>query len=519
MCPAPEGGAHLIIKRKALQMADTENKDIDFDKAKGETKPAEDKKKEGAKPKKNHSKKSFAWWAGVIVLILISITFILPATGVSMLFTSSGLEFGRYNGQPISYENGSYMYNQFMSLYSQYGMYMSQETILQQAYYNTVLYEALTQKAEAVDLFVSEEMVNRGILDSGYYNNDQGVFDESIYQSTGVSERTSVYNSIQQSMPAQIVSTDISSVLSSQGERDFVSSMASTGRTFDYVAFDAASYPADRAVAYANSNPQPFTQITLSTLTATSEADAQALMDEITGDPAAFDSHMDAGEGISGTYCFHTIAELGEDVANEIFSTSVGSFAGPYLDGTVYEIYRVDAAPFMPDFTSEEMLAEIRTYIGANESALVSEYAQEAADVFYAVAQDDFDAALEQYGLSAQNVTFTPASTGSSLMLTSFSTSDSYGLLSTASLADSAYNDQLFSSAEGTVLAPQAAGDAYIVTRVNAETQDANQSSFVDSFYDYLVSTFSQNDLSSAILTSPLFEDNFLATLIGNLVQ
>ena len=64
-----------------------------------------------------------------------------------------------------------------------------------------------------------------------------------------------------------------------------------------------------------------------------------------------------------------------------------------------------------------------------------------------------------------------------------------------------------------------AAGDAYIVTRVNAETQDANQSSFVDSFYDYLVSTFSQNDLSSAILTSPLFEDNFLATLIGNLVQ
>ena len=58
-------------------MADTENKNIDFKDASKEAAKADKPRNE----KKTHKKKSFAWWAGVIVLILISITFILPATG------------------------------------------------------------------------------------------------------------------------------------------------------------------------------------------------------------------------------------------------------------------------------------------------------------------------------------------------------------------------------------------------------------------------------------------------------
>ena len=60
-------------------MADTENRNIDFKDASKESVKADKSHNE----KKPHKKKSFAWWAGVIVLILISITFILPATGIS----------------------------------------------------------------------------------------------------------------------------------------------------------------------------------------------------------------------------------------------------------------------------------------------------------------------------------------------------------------------------------------------------------------------------------------------------
>ena len=128
-------------------MADTENKDIDFNKAKAEL---DKKDTREAKAKKPHSKKSFGWWAGVIILILISITFILPATGISFLFMDDSIEFGRYDGEPIAYENGSYMYNQYINLYTQYGGYMDSNSLLYQAYYNSVLNLALTQKAEKV---------------------------------------------------------------------------------------------------------------------------------------------------------------------------------------------------------------------------------------------------------------------------------------------------------------------------------------------------------------------------------
>ena len=138
-------------------MADTENRNIDFKDASKESVKADKSHNE----KKPHKKKSFAWWAGVIVLILISITFILPATGISSLFVDSSIEFGSYGGEPIEYANGSDMYNQYSSLYMQYGGLMDSASLLQQAYYSTVVFEALTQKAEEVGIYVSEDMINQ----------------------------------------------------------------------------------------------------------------------------------------------------------------------------------------------------------------------------------------------------------------------------------------------------------------------------------------------------------------------
>ena len=117
-------------------MADTENRNIDFKDASKESVKADKSHNE----KKPHKKKSFAWWAGVIVLILISITFILPATGISSLFVDSSIEFGSYGGEPIEYANGSDMYNQYSSLYMQYGGLMEMATTTTKTVFLTSLY-------------------------------------------------------------------------------------------------------------------------------------------------------------------------------------------------------------------------------------------------------------------------------------------------------------------------------------------------------------------------------------------
>ena len=113
-------------------MADTEEKNLDFKKGAKST---------GDKVAAKKSKKSLAWWAGVIILILISITFVLPATGIGAIFTEDSIVFGKYNGEKIEYKPGNYFGNQVSSIASQYEtLDMSNiYSVWYQAYQSTVL--------------------------------------------------------------------------------------------------------------------------------------------------------------------------------------------------------------------------------------------------------------------------------------------------------------------------------------------------------------------------------------------
>lgn len=491
-------------------MADTENRNIDFKDASKESARADKSHNE----KKPHKKKSFAWWAGVIVLILISITFILPATGISSLFVDSSIKFGSYGGKPIEYANGSDMYNQYSSLYMQYGGLMDSASLLQQAYYSTVVYEALSQKAEEAGIYVSEDMINQRILADGYYNNEDGVFDESVYNAAGVAERTGIYNTVRDQLPYVTVVNDITTLVSSNAEKEFVASMSANGRTFEYAAFDYTVYPEDRAVSYANSNPQPFTQINLSVISSSTQSEAETVLADAQTDPASYDTALAEAEGSSLPYFFYELEGLGEENVNAIFSSDEGSIVGPFPNGSTYDLYRVDSAPVMPDFTQEEALTAIREYINLNEPELITEYAAEAAEVFYAAASDDYDGALGQAGLTSHAVDITAPSDGSSVIISSLQYTDSYGLLNSAASSDSGYLESLFKSEPGTVLAPHAAGNAYIVTRIGADETDSDQSGFVKTFYDYVTSSSAQSDLQNAVFMSDKFEDHFLETYL-----
>ena len=71
------------------------------------------------KPKKKNVKKSLGWIIGVVVLILISLTFVLPST---MFYgdSSSAISFGKYDGKSIDYTYDSYFYFQLQNYYSYY---------------------------------------------------------------------------------------------------------------------------------------------------------------------------------------------------------------------------------------------------------------------------------------------------------------------------------------------------------------------------------------------------------------
>ena len=69
------------------------------------------------KPKKPGNKKSIGWIIGVVVLILISITFILPTT---FLASNHEIIFGSIKGQDVTFTN-QYLQTQASMNASQYG--------------------------------------------------------------------------------------------------------------------------------------------------------------------------------------------------------------------------------------------------------------------------------------------------------------------------------------------------------------------------------------------------------------
>ena len=209
-----------------------------------------------AEGKHKKQKKSIGWIIGVVVLILISVTFILPTTVFS---GSSSIEFGRYNGEKIELEYGNYFYNQVATLSSQYPMNaMNSLQIYMQAYYRTVFEMALRQMAEQAGIRTTDSTVNDAIIQSGYFNNEDGVFDSEVYRNASQMEKSAVRAQVEELLPSQMVLADITSVRTSDAESDFVAALNGNTRTFQYITVGPETYPDTDAWAYAEANPAPF---------------------------------------------------------------------------------------------------------------------------------------------------------------------------------------------------------------------------------------------------------------------
>ena len=487
--------------------------------------------KKSGKDKKKHGK-SAGWIIGVIVLILISVTFILPTTVFSSS-NSQSIEFGSYNGESISlqlaYDN--YFYNQLYTLSQTYGM--SAQNMMQlyaQAFYQTVFHTALSQMADTASISVSDRMLSQGILNSGLYRDENGAFDMEAYNSASEIDKDALKKQLRDMIPAQVVYQDMTSVKTSNDEYSFVSALNSSPRSFQYITVDYDSYPDADAAAYANANQEPFMARSLSVITVATETEAEDLLTSIqngekTFEDAAAELSTDAyaeDNGNMGQILFNDLEGMVSSVDDitAVFSTVTGEMTTPIQGTSGWMIFRADSDTALADLTDETVLSDVKRYISLNDSETMDAYLETKSSEVYAAAAEDFEKAASDNGLVITDVNASSYNPASSSFINGLAGNDPEGLLYNASTSDTAFQEELFKAEDNTVLGPESTGSSYIIVRpVAAENLNTSWTSYLDMMYSASMQSLTAQDIESSVLSSDTFEDNFINTYLSEVMM
>jgi parvulin-like peptidyl-prolyl isomerase len=483
-------------------------------------------------PKKK--KVSIGWIFGMVILLLIAISFVAAPAIEAIVGGSNSNEivFGSYDGEDIAYSMDSYFYDQYQYYGQQYQSDTNTDSnlalyqIWSQAFNSTVIYTAITEMAENVGIRSTEKTINEAIINSGYYNVDD-MFNVETYNNTSAEQKAAIRKEVVRAIPYQTVLNDVQSVLTSTNEAKYVSAMADDTRSFKYVAFDYTTYPKELTAQYALTNPQLFSMIDLSVLSLSNEEDATAALTAINDGTsfedeaiaASVDSYASNG-GVIGSVPYYAIKANFKNVdeSMNVLQASEGDIVGPYETENGWALYKVNSSAVTPDYTSDDTLNMIRTYIANYDTEIMDTYLNDEAKAFATTVADDFDAAAEEANLTVNEVSSTSANIGASQYMSTLSSSDTAGLLATAA-TEADTMKLLFNQEVGTATAPIKSGNSYLVAYVASEDTESGMGSYIESVYPYYAGTHSQQDLQSAIMSSDKLENNFLSVFIDKIMN
>ena len=504
-----------------------ESKALSFEKAKKSTAVDEGKKEAALKPKQ---KITVGWVLGMIILILIAVSFVLaPAIEafVGKGNNSNGIVFGTYGKEEIKYAYGNYFYDQVQNYADQYkssGVDQTQALyqIWKSAYDSTVLFTAINQLASKAGIIAADEVVTRAIIDSGAYHKD-GKFDVDTYQKASAETKASIEKSIRRSLPYQIVVDDVGTVLSSSAEAAYIADMASKGRSFRYLGLEAQLYPNELAAQYALQNKQLFSMMDLSVISLDTAEKAQSVYDSIQSGTTSFedaavanslDSYAAEGGKVGQIYYYGVVSNFkNADEAIALLSAKENDVIGPFEANGAFTLYKINSAATQPDFASEATLASVKAYLATNESAVIDTYLSDLASTYSAQAKEvGLDQVALDHDLEIVEVPATPYNAGQSSYMSGFSYTDANGLLAAAATGDA--QKQLFQAEPNSLLDPLKVGTSYLLVETGEDAKDEGMESYLSMFYNYYSGSQNQQDFSQALYTSDQLTDNFLTTFL-----
>ncbi len=431
--------------------------------------------------------------------------------------------WGYYDGEAIKIETNNVFYNTLMSDSNFQTAYASGDysTIMQSyysAYQQQVIFTAISKDAKAAKIATPQKLVDQMILDAGVYNDEDGNFSEEVYKGTADANKILVNSYYTSLYPYQVVLSDYASAIVADEEKDFVEELASKTRSFDYFVVDYKAYPNELAAEYGNANADLFKSVSLSILSNSDEEKINQAYTDLNSGLAwadevslySTDSYASEG-GVAGEIKMYALAATLSDSADldKIVATEMGSYTEPIKTTSGWAIYKIDSKVVPADFTNEETLLDVKSYINSNEAETITSYVESQVSTIAELAQTDFEAAADSCNATINTVSSVSNNIGESQYILGLESYDTNGYLATA-VEDEKVSRELFTAEAGYVTGALTSGDTYVIAKVtDVNNEDTSMSSIIDVYYSYYGPYQVQTDKMYAILLSDKFEDNF----------
>jgi peptidyl-prolyl cis-trans isomerase D len=327
---------------------------------------------------KRHTMHPMLYGFSIVVLVVIVVTFVLAGPGGPMGRGGAGgpgnIVFGSYEGHDISYYQGSYFAQERDRLANQMRNQGQQDTraaaqmVWYQAFISTAEHVAILLQSEKAGVNVSEDAVDKALLNYPGYMDDNGHFSETRYAATSPSDRESTRKLTRESLLTNVFASDIiNGVKSGAQETDFVKAMASSERSFTFVSLPFTSFPNEAVRAYADANKARFLHIKLSRILIKSgESQTKEIRKKILDKTSTFeelaktyskDEFADKGGDMGWRYAYDVEADFdAKDAAQKVLTLKAGELSD-VLKGTFgWLIYRCDSEAVTPDFSNTAVL-------------------------------------------------------------------------------------------------------------------------------------------------------------------
>jgi parvulin-like peptidyl-prolyl isomerase len=474
----------------------------------------------------------FLYVFSVVILVIIVVTFIGVPVVNDMAGQGARIVFGTYDGVPIEYTQGGYFARQRDALAEQLRQQQQQPgqadnlelqayQVWRSAFDQTVVHTAILQEARRSGLWVTDDRVDRTLIDTGPYVVN-GQFSEELYSNTPNAERYAIRKMYrEQIFQEQYVRDVLAGELQNDKEAEFFARMGETERSFQFVSYPFDGYPLSEVVSYGEQNRDKFRKIKLSRILVKSgQQEAQEIHKKLQDKTSSFeelarahskDSFAEKGGDMGWRYAYDLAQDFeGAEQVDTIFQLGDGAVSPPLESKFGWAIYRADEPAVNLDLQDPDSLKVVREYLMRYERGRVEDHFLTQAKGFAQAARESgFQPAAAAQQLAIRTTVPIPLNYQYLFQIKAVE-AEGEG----ASIASAAYSEEFFQKAfalkQGEVSDPVPLEDQVVVLQLREERKLAgDERDFLKTYYRYYAGQTRQADLQETLVDPQKLEDNF----------